>query len=363
MTEAKAVTATFTANQNMLSVNKIGQGTVISNPTGINCGETCSALFGNTSVVNLTATPAEGWTFAGWSGDCTGMSCQVTMSAPKMVTATFTSAQHQLAVNKVGQGTVTSTPAGINCGTTCSALFNQGTVVTLTAQPAAGWSFAGWSGACSGLTCQVTMSQARMVTATFTSGEDPFRFDDVPDGYWAEDWIYRLHAAGVTIGCSQVPPLYCPEDDVTRAEMAVFLERGKHGAGYLPPQGTGTIFADVLLNYWAVNWIEQLYADKITVGCATNPLRYCPDQSVSRAEMAAFLLRAKHGAGYTPPKATIPPFNDVPLAHWAVDWIAQLKLEGITTGFATGFYNPEGLVTRAEMAAFLVRTFELPELP
>jgi len=210
-----------------------------------------------------------------------------------------------------------------------------------------------------------TWNMGTVVRINLTATDDGpvFQFNDVPDGYWAEDYIYRLYASGITVGCSQIPPLYCPELNVTRAEMAVFLERGINEPGYLPPQGTGTLFADVPISYWAVNWIEQLYDDGITVGCDTNPLRYCPDQSVTRAEMAAFLLRSKYGAGYTPPKATIPPFNDVPLAHWAVDWIAQLKLEGITTGFATGFYNPEGLVTRAEMAAFLVRTFELPELP
>jgi hypothetical protein len=68
-----------------------------------------------------------------------------------------------------GVGTVVSTPAGINCGTTCSATYASGTVVTLTASPGAGSSFSGWSGACSGTgSCQVTMNAAQSVTATFT---------------------------------------------------------------------------------------------------------------------------------------------------------------------------------------------------
>jgi hypothetical protein len=269
-----------------------------------------------------------------------------------------------LSVTKAGtgSGTVTSVPVAIDCGTTCSVLFDEGTEVTLSATASAGSTFTGWSGAgCSGTgTCQVTMNEAKSVTATFTLDEEPFVFDDVPDGYWAEDYIYQLHAAGITIGCSQIPPLYCPEQNVTRAEMAVFLERGLNDPGYLPPLGTGVLFADVPITYWAVNWIEQLYADGITVGCDTSPLRYCPNQSVTRAEMAAFLLRAKYGAGFTPPVVTESQFIDVPLTHWAVNWVAKLAADGITTGVTPTQFNPEGFVTRAQMAAFLVRTFELP---
>ncbi|MFM9078047.1 MAG: InlB B-repeat-containing protein, partial [Solirubrobacterales bacterium] len=76
---------------------------------------------------------------------------------------------YQLSVTKSGEGTVTSTPAGITCGASCQAPFNPGTPVTLTATAAAGSTFTGWSGSgCSGTgTCSVTMSGARSVTATF----------------------------------------------------------------------------------------------------------------------------------------------------------------------------------------------------
>jgi len=68
----------------------------------------------------------------------------------------------------LGAGGVTSSPAGIDCGTTCTATFDATTVVTLTATPAAGSRFAGWSGACTGTAgCAVTMSDAAAVTATF----------------------------------------------------------------------------------------------------------------------------------------------------------------------------------------------------
>jgi uncharacterized protein (DUF2141 family) len=159
-----------------VSKNGTGSGTVTSNPAGINCGSTCSANFAQGSTVTLSATPASGSSFAGWSGACSGTgSCTVTMDAAKSVTATFNQApasNFTLTVSKngTGSGTVTSNPAGINCGSTCSANFAQGSTVTLSATPASGSSFAGWSGACSGTgSCTVTMDAAKSVTATFNA--------------------------------------------------------------------------------------------------------------------------------------------------------------------------------------------------
>jgi hypothetical protein len=186
-------------------------------------------------------------------------------------------------------------------------------------------------------------------------------FDDVPASYWASSWIERLYHAGITSGCSLSPLLYCPEDSVTRAQMAKFLELGIHGAGYTPPAGTGNVFVDVPLSYWAVNWIERLYADGITSGCLTSPLSYCPDQAVTRDQMAKFLLIARHGAGYTPPAVGgSTGFGDVPTSYWAAPWIKQLAAEGITSGCGGGNYCPGQVVTRSQMAKFLVLTFGLP---
>ena len=72
--------------------------------------------------------------------------------------------------------------------------------------------------------------------------------------------------------------------------MAIFLLRSKHGSSYTPPDAIG-IFADVPVTYWAANWIEQLYIEGITGGCASGPLRYCPEASVTRAQMAVFIVR------------------------------------------------------------------------
>src|SRR3989441_1057519 len=93
------------------------------------------------------------------------------MTAAKSVSATFTAQRFTLTVNRAGtgSGTATSSPPGINCGATCSAAYDSGTVVTLAATPAAGSTFSSWSGCntVSGTICTVTMTAARSVTATF----------------------------------------------------------------------------------------------------------------------------------------------------------------------------------------------------
>lgn len=162
-----------------LTVNKsgAGSGTVTSSPSGINCGSTCSANYSSGTSVTLTAAAASGSTFGGWAGACSGTgACTVAMTAARSVTATFNGpgGSYSLSVTKMGSGsgTVTSTPSGINCGSTCAANFSSGTSVSLTATPASGSTFGGWSGACSGTgSCTVSMTAARNVTATFnTSG-------------------------------------------------------------------------------------------------------------------------------------------------------------------------------------------------
>jgi hypothetical protein len=185
-------------------------------------------------------------------------------------------------------------------------------------------------------------------------------FADVPFDYWARDFIERLYSAGITGGCALNPLRYCPEAPVTRAQMAVFLERGVHGSSYTPPAvGDSTGFGDVANDYWAAAWIKQLSADGITSGCGSG--NYCPESPVTRAQMAVFLLRSKYGAFYAPPAVgDATGFMDVSSTYWAGAWIKQLVTEGITAGCGNGNYCPEAPVTRAQMAVFLVRAFNLP---
>lgn len=157
-----------------LEVTVVGSGNVSSLPAGLDCNDTCGAPFTTGSTVTLTATPAAAQQLASWSGACSGtaLTCTVTMDQVRSATATFvgtTASRFDLTVTRAGSGDVTSSPAGILCGSTCQAQFNAGSLVTLTASPAAGQVFDGWSGACRSqtLTCDVTMSAARAVAAAF----------------------------------------------------------------------------------------------------------------------------------------------------------------------------------------------------
>jgi uncharacterized repeat protein (TIGR01451 family) len=180
MTAARAVTATFNLGERTLTVTKNGSGTgtVTSSPAGIDCGSTCSAQYADGTSVTLTGTPGANTQPVSWSG-CDSVNgsnqCIVAMTSARTVTATFNLVKRTLTVTRAGtgSGSVASLPAGINCGSTCTAAYDHGTVVALFASPQAGSIFAGWSGDCSGTgSCTVTMTSARSVTATFIP--DPY---------------------------------------------------------------------------------------------------------------------------------------------------------------------------------------------
>lgn len=163
------------ASPKTLNVTKAGtgSGTVTSDRTGLDCGSTCTAQYADGTRVVLSAAAAQGSTFTGWSGACSGTgSCVVTMDANKMVTATFsaTPSTYTLTINWAGTGsgrwTWSTGPA--NCGTPCTLPYTAGTEVTLTATPDSGSTFTGWSGACSGTgPCVLRMDADKNVTATF----------------------------------------------------------------------------------------------------------------------------------------------------------------------------------------------------
>ena len=152
-----------------------GSGIVTSQPAGINCGSDCSEAYPANALVTLTAIPNANQSFSGWTGSCAGASsCIVTMNQVNSVTATFmpiTAGQFTLTASVTGNGRVTSNPVGIDCGVTCAVAFNANTSVTLTALPALGQVFNGWSGACSGsqLNCVLQLSQARSAQAAFVA--------------------------------------------------------------------------------------------------------------------------------------------------------------------------------------------------
>src|ERR1700744_4022373 len=154
-----------------------GAGTVTSSPSGVSCGSTCTAKFTEGKSVKLTAAAKSGSKFAGWSGGCSGTSttCTISLKGATSGTATFnaTASPIQLTVKSVGNGagTVTSTPAGINCPQSCTASFPKGTAVVLTPSPEAGTTFAGWSGPCTGTgICKLTLETSTAAMPTFELG-------------------------------------------------------------------------------------------------------------------------------------------------------------------------------------------------
>ena len=166
-------------------------------------------------------------------------------------------------------------------------------------------------------------------------------FSDVSTDHLFAGEILGLHELGVTVGCTAIN--FCPDQDVTRAEMAAFLVRALD----LTMTGEEDPFRDDDGHDLEVQ-IAVLHANGITAGCSI--LRYCPEQGVTRAEMAAFLVRAFN----LPPVEGANQFTDVD-DHFFSSEIAVLGASGITTGCTATKFCPDRLLTRAEMAAFLVR--------
>jgi hypothetical protein len=182
-------------------------------------------------------------------------------------------------------------------------------------------------------------------------------FPDVPTSQQFYKYIENLFHNGITGGCGGGN--YCPDSSVTRAQMAVFLLKGKHGSGYLPPPCSATVFTDEPCpGGLYVDWVNQLASESITSGCGGG--NYCPINPVTRGQMSAFLLKAQHGGTYVPPACSATVFTDVvcPGAPF-VNFINQLAAEGITGGCGGGNYCPGSPNTRGQMAVFLVKTFEL----
>jgi hypothetical protein len=195
-----------------------------------------------------------------------------------------------------------------------------------------------------------TLSQGLLKSWTLHVGES---FTDVPTGQQFYAFIENLFHNGITGGCGA--GIYCPTSSVTRAQMAVFLLKAQHGANYVPPTCT-QIFNDVTCPSQYADWIEQLYNEGVTAGCGNGD--YCPNNPVTRQQMAAFLLRAKYGSSYAPPACTNV-FTDVACPSLFADWIVELYNEGITGGCGVGIYCPTNPNTRGQMAVFLVKTFGL----
>jgi len=184
-------------------------------------------------------------------------------------------------------------------------------------------------------------------------------FSDVPLGNQFYRFIETLFHKGVTGGCAGGG--YCATNPVTRAQMAVFLLKSKFGSAHIPPPCTGSVFPDVPCTGGPFDpWIEELAGLGITGGCGGG--NYCPNNTVTRQQMAVFLLKAFEGSAYVPPTCA-GVFDDVPCTPGTgfSDWIEELADRGITGGCSVTplLYCPTNPNNRGQMAVFLTKTFGL----
>ncbi len=183
-------------------------------------------------------------------------------------------------------------------------------------------------------------------------------FLDVPSNDPFYDDIGRLSARGITVGCSGGGSNFCPNDPVTREQMAAFIIRSL--GEFSPPTPGSQRFTDVPPANPFYDFIDRLAALGITTGC--NPpanTMYCPSSPVTREQMAAFIIR---GLGeFNPPTPGSQRFNDVPPANVFYSFIDRMAVLNITLGCTPDhlFYCPSDSVIRAQMAAFLARAFLL----
>lgn len=180
-------------------------------------------------------------------------------------------------------------------------------------------------------------------------------FLDVPPGHLFYDDIGRLSAHGITVGCGGGD--YCPDDVVTREQMAAFIIRAL--GEFNPPAPASQRFTDVPPSNPFYNFINRMAALQITFGCTPDHLQYCPSNAVLRQEMATFILRSL--GEFNPPVPASQRFNDVPPGNPFYNFIDRAAVLNITLGCTPDhfFFCPADPVTRAQMAAFLVRAFNL----
>jgi serine protease AprX len=194
-------------------------------------------------------------------------------------------------------------------------------------------------------------------TGTIMVGDKTFTvyqgaaFIDVPSNHLFYNEIGKLSARGITVGCGGGN--FCPEGVVTREEMAAFIIRAL--GVFNPPAPGMQRYGDVPPSNPFYAFIEEMAVRQITVGCGGG--NYCPSGAVTREQMAAFIIRAL--GVFNPPVPGMQRYGDVPPSNLFYAFIEEMAVRGITLGCGGGNYCPLGFVTRGQMAAFLVRAFNL----
>jgi hypothetical protein len=180
-------------------------------------------------------------------------------------------------------------------------------------------------------------------------------FADVSSAAYDFNAANDLAAFGITSGCGASD--FCPDQAVLRWEAAVFTVRSIFGAGSFTTSAT-PYFADVPVGAPGFQWIQKMYELGITAGCGSSPENqplFCPDDSLTRAEAAIYVIRARFGSTTTFSYPSTPYFTDVPVGAFGFEYIQRLRDDEITSGCSATAYCPTDLTTRGEMAILLMR--------
>ena len=194
----------------------------------------------------------------------------------------------------------------------------------------------------------VIVSEGRHVQVNLDQRVDQEGFIDVPEGAYFSVPVMTLAEQGVFTG-TEWGDSFCPDAPIDRKTMAVWTVRVLDGED--PPRVSESRFNDV--NSWDFHapFIERMAELEVTTGCGDDGSGFCPNDSVTRAEMAVFLSRA-----YDLPDGPDPGFGDVGPDAWYAAFVARLAASGITGGCGDGTnFCPDKDTDRAQMAVFLHR--------
>ncbi|MFA6016814.1 MAG: S-layer homology domain-containing protein [Patescibacteria group bacterium] len=298
--------------------------------------------------------------------DCTNVSCQTGFHCSELWSGGYPNANSGKCIRNGSNPVVTGCHNDTECptGFSCTDKVNVG--------------YGELKGTCTNIDPMVTIPNGQiphgtvypnapsatptLLTQAATSTPPPAAgqiFSDVPPSHYAFTYIETLYRANISTGCGVSPLRFCPEENITRAQIAVFLLKAKHGSTYTPPPvGSTTSFGDVPITHWAAAWIKEFVIEGNSAGCSAG--NFCPDDPVTRAQAAVFLLRSKNGSDYSPPAVgSSSGFTDVPITHFAAAFIKEIATEGITAGCGAGIFCPDSPITRAQAAVFIVRMFNI----
>ncbi len=335
-----------------LTLTTTGDGIVTPSPASPD-----GTYYSGTTVC-LTATPNSGWTFSSWSGAALNSSGCLTLTGSVTVTANFvpyvacpsavspsavyldSTAQSgpQLSVTGSSGCSWTATPAGnfITVASGAGATGNGTVNFTVAANT---------TGADRNGTLTIGAQTISVIQRANTQ-----IFTDVPPSAYYFDFTNLMAIDGITAGCSTNPPEYCPNDSITREQMAVFVVVSVIGGDSFAYTAK-PYFTDVPSNSPFFSFIQKLRDLGITAGCSAT--EFCPYDTVTRDEMAAFIIRSRYEATPFTYPAT-PYFSDEPPTDVFFPFVQKMAQDGITAGCGGGLYCPTQTLNRGQMAVFIV---------